>query len=131
MNEEKNLREVVQYWIEKAEDSLKAAEDELKAGRLSFSVNRIYYACFYIVSGVLLQHKLRFSKHSGVRSAFHQYLVKPGQVSREQGQIYDELFEARQRGDYIELVRFEKQQVEGWLQKGIEFVKEVKSLINI
>jgi hypothetical protein len=38
MNEEKNLKAVVQYWIEKAEDSLGAAEDELKAGRLSFSV---------------------------------------------------------------------------------------------
>jgi hypothetical protein len=78
MNEEKNLKTVVQYWIEKAEDSLEAAEDELEAGRLSFSVNRIYYAFFYSVSAILLQLKLKFSKHSGVRSAFHQYLVKPG-----------------------------------------------------
>lgn len=131
MNEEKNLKAVVQYWMEKADDSLEAAEDELKAGRFSFSVNRIYYAFFYAVSAILLQLKLRFSKHSGVRSAFHQYLVKPGQVSHEHGQLYDELFEARQRGDYIELVRFEKQQVEDWLQKGKEFVREVKSLITV
>jgi len=130
VNEEKNLREVTRYWVEKAEDSLSAAEDELKAGRLSFSVNRIYYACFYIVSAVLLRRKLKFSKHSGVRSAFHQYLVKSGQVSHKHGQLYDELFEARQRGDYIELVRFEKQQVEGWLKQARSFVEAVKSLIN-
>ncbi len=36
-------------------ESLDAVEDELKAGRLSFSVNRVYYSCFHIVSAFLLQ----------------------------------------------------------------------------
>lgn len=130
MSKKGNLKEIVRYWVEQSADSLDAADDELKAGRLSFSVNRIYYACFYIVSAILLQKNLRFKKHSGVRAAFHQHIVKPGLVSRELGQLYDELFEARQRGDYIELVRFEKQQVEDWLQKAKEFVEMIKSLIK-
>ena len=130
MNEKKTLKEVIRYWIEKAEDSLDSANDELKAGRLSFSVNRIYYACFYAVSAVLLQERLRFKKHSGVRAAFHKHIVKPELISREHGQFYDEIFEARQRGDYIELVRFEKQQVEEWLKQASEFVKAVKKLIK-
>lgn len=130
MNGEETLKEVVRYWIEKATDALSAADDELKAGRLSFSVNRIYYACFYAVSTVLIQKRLRFKKHSGVRAAFHKHLVKPGLVSHELGQFYDELFEARQRGDYIELVTFQKEGVENWLQKGREFVDAVKALIS-
>jgi uncharacterized protein (UPF0332 family) len=130
MSEKQNLKEVVQYWIKKANDSLCAAEDELEAGRLSFSVNRIYYACFYVTSAVLLQRKFKFSKHSGVRTAFHQYLVKTGQVSHEQGQLYDELFEARLRGDYIELVRFEKGVVEEWLKQASEFVRTIRALIK-
>jgi uncharacterized protein (UPF0332 family) len=130
MSEEETLKKVIRYWIEKAEDSLNAAYDELKAGRLSFSVNRIYYACFYAVSAVLFQERLRFKKHSGVRAAFHKYLVKPGLVSREFGQFYDELFEARQRGDYIELVSFEKQQAEDWLRKARQFVEAMKLLIK-
>lgn len=111
---------------EKSNDSLDAAEDELNAERLSFSVNRIYYACFYIVTAVLLQEKLRFKKHSGVRAAFHKHFVKPGLVSREYGQFYDELFEARQRGDYIELVSFEKEVVTKWFNQAREFVETVK-----
>lgn len=130
MNEEKDLREIVGYWVKKAMDSLDAAEDELKVERLSFSVNRIYYACFYIVTAVLLQKKLRFQKHSGVRAAFHKHFVKPSLVSREYGQFYDELFEARQRGDYIELVSFEKEMVTKWLNQAREFVGIVKSLIK-
>ncbi len=130
LDEEEALEEVVSYWIEKANDSLNAAQDDLKAGRFSFSVNRIYYACFYAVSAVLLQKGLRFKKHSGVRAAFHKHIVKPGLISRESGQFYDEIFEARQRGDYIELVRFEKKQVEKWLQRASEFVKAVRALIK-
>lgn len=130
MREEEPLKEVLRYWIEKAADSLDAAGDELKAGRLSFSVNRIYYACFYIISAVLLQQRLRFKKHSGVRAAFHKHLVKPGLVGREYGEFYDEIFEARQRGDYLELVYFEKEQVEEWLQKARQFVETIRLLIK-
>lgn len=129
-NKEENLKELVQYWLKKSQESLDAARDEMKAGRLSFSVNRIYYACFYAVSAVLLQERLRFKKHSGVRTAFHQNLVKPGMVSIEHGRFYDELFEARQRGDYIELVSFEKEQVENWLQHATQFVEAIKLLIK-
>lgn len=130
MNKEENLKELVQYWLKKSQESLDAARDEMKAGRLSFSVNRIYYACFYAVSAVLLQEKLRFKKHSGVRAAFHQHLVKSGMVSDQYRKFYDELFEARQRGDYIELVSFEEKQVEDWLKQANQFVEAIKSLIK-
>lgn len=130
MNEQQILKELVCYWLNKAQESLDAARDELKAGRLSFSVNRIYYACFYAVSAVLLQEKLQFKKHSGVRAAFHQHFVKSGIVSHEHGKLYDELFEARQRGDYIELVSFEEKQVEDWLQQTSQFVEAIKLLIK-
>jgi uncharacterized protein (UPF0332 family) len=129
-NKEEDIKELVRYWLEKSRESLDAAHDEMKAGRLSFSVNRIYYACFYAVSAALLRKELRFKKHSGVRAAFHQHLIKTGMVSDEYRKFYDELFEARQRGDYIELVSFEKEQVEDWLQQAEQFVETIKCLIE-
>lgn len=51
-------------------------------------------------------------------------------ISREHGQLYDELFEARQRGDYIELVSFEKEIVTKWFNQAMEFVETVKLLLN-
>lgn len=132
MNKKKDdgIKEIIKYWIEKSAESLNAAEDELKAGRLSFSVNRIYYSCFYIVSALLLKKGLKFKKHSGVRAAFHEHFVKPGLISREYGQFYDEIFEARQRGDYIELVHFEKEQIGKWFQNTKDFTEVVKRLIE-
>jgi uncharacterized protein (UPF0332 family) len=60
MNREQSLRNIVRYWMEKAAESIDAANDELKAGRFSFSVNRIYYACFYAASALLLQERFNF-----------------------------------------------------------------------
>lgn len=130
MSDKEELKELVRYWLEKSQESLDAARDELKAVRLSFSVNRIYYACFYAVSAVLLQKELRFKKHSGVRAAFHQHLIKSGMMSDEYRKFYDDLFEARQRGDYLEFVSFEKNQVEDWLQRASQFVEAMKSLVK-
>lgn len=93
-------------------------------------MNRIYYSCFYIVSTLLLQKELKFKKHSGVRAAFHKNFVKPGLVRREFGQFYDEIFEAHQRGDYIELISFEKDQIEKWFKKAKDFVEMVRGLIE-
>lgn len=131
MTEADKLNEVVQYWVDKSLECLEAAEDEIKAGRLSFSVNRIYYACFYLASAVLLGKGLRFKKHSGVRASFHQEMIKPGLVKMEYGLLYDELFEARQRGDYLELVSFESKQVEDWFNSAKKFTEDVKHQINI
>jgi uncharacterized protein (UPF0332 family) len=130
MSKDEDVQEIVRYWTEKAHEALNSAQDELNAGRFSFSVNRLYYACFYAVSAVLLQRGFQFKKHSGVRAAFHKHLVKSGLVSHDHGRLYDELFEARQRGDYIELVRFTEQQVKDWLQQATQFVNTITSLIK-
>lgn len=130
MNEQNHLKEIIRYWMEKSSDSLAAAHDELQAGRLSFSVNRIYYACFYAASAILIQEGLRFKKHSGVRAAFHQHFVKTGLISHNHGRFYDEIFEARQRGDYIELVHFEREMVKDWLIRAEKFVKAIQLFIK-
>ena len=46
MTHQEKLNVVISYWLEKAQESLAAAQDEMTACRLSFAVNRIYYACF-------------------------------------------------------------------------------------
>lgn len=129
MSADENRKAVINYWLEKASESLAAASDELAAGRLTFAVNRAYYACFYTVSALLLNKELRFKKHSGVRAAFRQQFVKTGAASVEDGRLYDDLFESRQRGDYVELVEFEKDQVESLINQARGFVERISSLI--
>ena len=76
------------------------------AGRWNACVNRLYYACFYVISALLVRRGLSSSKHAGVRSLFNKQYVKTGKIPKDLARIYNDLFERRQEGDYIDFVRF-------------------------
>ena len=120
MNNEQ--RELVAYRRERAHESLEEAKILLENGHINTFVNRVYYACFYIVSSLLLTKELSSAKHSGVRSLFHQNYVRLGLVDVEMGHVYDKLFDNRQKGDYADLVRFESKDVDSWYDEAKEFV---------
>lgn len=64
------------------------------------AVNRMYYACYYMVSALLLKNGQSARTHGGVIGLFGQYFVRTGKVSSEFGKFYSQLFELRQSGDY-------------------------------
>ena len=130
MTREVHRRQVIRYWLSKAEEGLESAKREYEAGSFSFAVNRVYYAAFYAVSSLLLEKDYSFKKHSGVRFAFHQKFVKTGLVDIEWGKFYDRLFEDRQESDYIALTEFDKVYVEEQIKKCDEFLSIIKPLIT-
>lgn len=102
------------YRLERAHESLEEAEILINKGHSNTFVNRLYYACFYAVSALLLTRGLSSAKHSGIRSLFHQNFVKSGMVNTELGQLYDRLSDNRQKGDYADLIRFDPDEVRNW-----------------
>ena len=54
MSEDEARRAVIQHLMDKADKALAAARREHTAGDLDLAVNRVYYACFYAASAVLL-----------------------------------------------------------------------------
>ncbi len=128
MNKEEARRDVVEYWMRKSDAALASARSELASGRLDFAVNRVYYACFYAASAVLLKYGKKFVKHSGVRGAVHRDLVKPGMLQARWGKIYDRIFESRQAADYLALQEFKESQVIEMLPQAEGFVAEMRRL---
>ena len=64
------------------------------------SANRMYYACYYMVSALLMKHGHSAHTHGGVIGLFGQHFIKTGIISAELGKFYSQLFELRQTGDY-------------------------------
>ena len=122
-------RTLVRYRLDRAKEPVEEAVLLLGNGHANTSVNRLYYACFYAASALLLAKDLSSARHSGVRVVFHQYIVKPGLLDIFQGQIYDKLYDSRQKGDYADLMRFEVQEVRPWLDEANAFVGDVEALI--
>ncbi len=98
--------QLVLYRLQRARGTLEDARILAQAQRWNPCVNRLYYACFYAVSALLIQEGLSSSKHAGIRSLFNRHCVKAGKVSKEKAKIFNDLFERRQEGDYMDFISF-------------------------
>lgn len=119
----------INYRLERANETIGEAESNLNLNYLKLTVNRIYYAMFYVVEALLLTKDISSSKHSGVRSFFHKDFIKEGLVDIKYGEFYDEMFNKREAGDYeVKPVKFTKEEVGLWLNHAKEFVREINKL---
>ena len=123
-------RELIAHRLQRAWESLEDARILAHAERWNASVNRLYYACFYAVSALLAQQGLASSRHAGVRSLFNQHFVHTGKVAKDQARIYNDPFERRQEGDYVDFVRFNESHVRAWLPRAEVFVEHIVELLD-
>lgn len=56
MNEK--FDELIQYRVARAKEALEEADILANSGHWNACVNRLYYACFYVVSALLSKHNL-------------------------------------------------------------------------
>lgn len=126
MNQERSV--VVSYRLEKAAETLRAAQQCFNSNLLESSVNRIYYALFYAVNALLLCKGYASSKHTGVRALFNKEFIKTGLVEPDLGKFYSLMFDNRQEGDYGDLVEFQAEDIEQWLESANEFVAKINDL---
>jgi uncharacterized protein (UPF0332 family) len=120
---------LVGYRLARARETLEEAGLMLEAGHINACVNRLYYACFYAVSALLLTRNISTSKHGYVRSLLHRDYIKSGQISREMGEHFDLLFDSRHRCDYEDLAVFDAGKVRRWFEPTKSFVDHVAGLI--
>lgn len=120
-------RTLARYRLQRAREALDEAELLLSQGYTNTYVSRLYYGCFYAVSGLLLLEGQSPSKHSGVRALFHQRFVRTGVFKKELGRFYDRLFDNRQKADYADLVAFDPADVSPWFDEALEFISELSN----
>ena len=123
-------RDLISYRIARANESMEDARILADARRWNACVNRLYYACFYGVSALLVHHGLSSSKHTGVRSFFNKHYVKTGKVPKDLARIYNDLFERRQEGDYMDFVRFQESQVLPWISETEKLIRYITGLVE-
>ncbi|MHC4230266.1 MAG: HEPN domain-containing protein, partial [Planctomycetota bacterium] len=115
-------RSLIAYRISRAHEALEEAMILFNAGHVNSYVNRLYYACFYATSALLLTKNLSTNRHGYLRSLLHKEFVKTGSIPQEMGKHFDLLFTNRQKGDYADLVVFKADEVAGWLAQTKAFV---------
>ncbi len=62
--------ELVAYRLHRAESTLAEADCLAANGMFSGAMNRLYYACYYAVSSLLIANEIQAVTHAGVRRMF-------------------------------------------------------------
>jgi uncharacterized protein (UPF0332 family) len=129
MNEQE-IKELVQYRINRAKDTLNEVNIHVENELWNTGVNRLYYTCFYAVSALLLQHKIQTQTHAGVRQMFGLHFVKKGLISRDLAKFYTDIFDKRQISDYDDYIEFNRDEVVSLIPLAEQLIEEIEKLID-
>ena len=117
------------YRLAQARETLFDAKKMLqhKIGTRSI-VNRAYYSMFYAVLALFLKNDINLitSKHVGVISVFDREFVHSGKIDKHYSKLLHKIFEARQEGDYKELVELSFEDADEFVKFAEEFLEEIK-----
>ncbi len=123
------IRELVEYRLRRAGETLEEARGMGSIGHWNACANRLYYAAFYAISALLVKEGLTAAKHSEVKALFNRHYVKTGKISKDMGRLYNQLFDLRQEGDYLDFVLLEKEKVAPLIEATANFIEAIRSLL--
>ena len=121
---------LIAYRIERAYGSLKEAKLMAEGGFYNASINRLYYACYYMAVALLLKNNISAQTHSGVKTMLGMHFTSKGKLSISASKIYTTLFEKRHSSDYDAFVYCDQEMFDELYPKAEAFIEEVKELIK-
>lgn len=128
--DEASVRDLMKYRFVRAKETL-AEVPFLKAqGYYNTAINRLYYACYYAATALLIKHRLHPTTHAGVKQLLGMHFVATGKLTREQGRSFSLLFERRHTSDYDDFAYSSEQDVTDLLPRASEFIDAIGNLLQ-
>ena len=121
---------LINYRLERASESIKAAELMLENKMYIPAMNRIYYSMFYSVQALLILKESAFSKHGQVKGFFNKEYIKKGIFPKEIGKLFNIVFEYRQKFDYVDLIMPEQELISDYIKKAAVFIQKITEFIE-
>jgi len=126
---EKDRKEIVKYRLEKANDTLAEIPILIENKFYRTAANRLYYACFYAATALLINAGYHVHTHSGVKILLGQHYIKENKIEKTFGKMYNNLFGLRQTGDYEDRIIIKEENIEPYLQPAKDFINKIETLI--
>lgn len=122
--------DIVEYRIENAVNTLKEVLDHCDNGYYNTAVNRLYYACYYAATALLVANGIETKSHDGVRQMLGKEFVLTGKIPVELGRFYSVAFSKRSSGDYEDFIVHTRETVMDLYPQAECFVDFIKELLN-
>ena len=121
---------IVTYRIEKARLALDEIKRVMPMKVWGMIANRMYYALYYAASAVLINDAHPVSTHKGVIAMLNQYYVRTGLLSKEDGNLFGNIFAFRKGSDYDDFIDASEQDINNYLPQVEQLVEKIISLTN-
>lgn len=83
-----------------------------------------------MASAALFSQTVVRGKHSGVESAFSEFLIKPGYIGPEYGRIYQRARRSREEADYAEDASIDEAEARQTLADAERFVGRLERFLS-
>ena len=117
--------DIVTYRIENAQKTLGEIKDLVALKYYNTAANRMYYACYYAASALLIANGIATKSHDGVKQMFGLHFIKRGVLPMHLSSIYSTLFKRRLSGDYDDMFDNTLESVTELYPKAQEFKEKV------
>jgi len=126
---EEEKKSLVAYRLEKGKETLAEIPILIENHLWRNAANRLYYACFYAASALLMKDGYQENSHNGIKSV----------LSSRYGNVIDKclikkygiLFNMRQRGDYEDWAILEEEDIIPLIEPANRFITEMERLIKL
>ena len=123
-------KELVSYRIARARETFNEVNLHIENKLWNTAINRLYYACYYAVTALLVNNDIKAQTHAGVRQMFGLHFVKSGIVDIELGKFFSELFDMRQTGDYEDYIEFMETDVLDLMKPAEDLITKIEDLLQ-
>ena len=86
---------------------------------------------FYALQVLIVQDRVRVSKHTGVISYFDREYVKTGRADKRFSKWLHRLFDLRQDADYGDMFEPSREQCQEAVEQASEFVQHIEGYLAI
>jgi uncharacterized protein (UPF0332 family) len=129
-----NLKEedrqiMVSLELEKADSTFAEHEGLTEKGYWNTLANRLYYALFHAVSALLINDSREVGSHRGAAIRFHQYYIRTGVFTEDEGSFYSQMETLREKSDYNCFFKVSEADVKSRIEPTRQLIEKIKRYI--
>lgn len=117
--------EVIKYRIERAYECLEEAKIMAETKHWNTVVNRLYYACFYMVGALIIKNDMFTSLQDDIKTKFDMY-IKSGKIDENFGRLFTELHDkGQEEEDYRNFKTYTKEEIEPLITQTSDLIEKL------
>jgi uncharacterized protein (UPF0332 family) len=123
-------KEIVKYRLENAKNTFAEVPVQMENKFYRTAINRLYYACYYATTALLVKDGHETHTHNGVKTLLALHYVSKGKIEKSLGKMYGQLFNMRQENDYEDWINPDENDVLPYIEPVENFIATIENLIS-